>query len=489
MGENKLVLLPSPAVGHIITMVEMGKLLFRRHSDTSAAHFSITILLPGPASAPAVDACINSVEASGLDIEFRRLPRVDPPTDNDGPEDFTSLLMQKLMPHVKYAVADIQRLSAAPVAALIVDFYATGALDFTRELGVPCYVYFTTSAAFLALMLYLPTLHENFPMEFEEMEEAVHIPGVCPILPLSMPAPFMSKKSGRYTCFVHHGRRFCELDGIIINTFAELQPETLRAVEKGLCVPGRWMPPVFPVGTVLASHVDGGGASNGRLRRHECLAWLDEQPAGSVVFLCFGSRGSFEAVQVAEMAKGLERSGHRFLWALRVASLKEAELVMRQPEEPSRLEEVLPKGFTERTKGRGMVLVSWAPQADILAHLAVRGFVTHCGWNSCLESLWFGVPMLGWPLYAEQHLNAVVMAEDMGVALRLEVEREKGNWVGAEELERGVGKLMGEGEEGRRVRAKAKEMMAASRRAGEEGGSSFVTMKKLLVELLTKRAP
>ncbi|KAG6498260.1 hypothetical protein ZIOFF_046172 [Zingiber officinale] len=110
-------------------------------------------------------------------------------------------------------------------------------------------------------------------------------------------------------------------------------------------------------------------------------------------------------------------------------------------------------GISGADEGEGMVWSAWAPQAEILAHRAAGGFVTHCGWNSCLESLQCGAPLLGWPLYAEQHLNAVVMAEKMGVALQLKVERAKGNFVKAEELERGVRALMGESDEGRRVRA------------------------------------
>ncbi|WOL07706.1 UDP-glycosyltransferase 71K1-like [Canna indica] len=238
------------------------------------------------------------------------------------------------------------------------------------------------------------------------------------------------------------------------------------------------MPSVFPVGPLLVYDKDDG------TNRHECLAWLDQQPVDSVVFLCFGSKGCFEAPQVAEMAAGLECSGHRFLWMLRVPS-QELERTMCKPADAD-LNEVLPEGFAERTKGRGMVWPSWAPQAAILAHPAVGVFVTHCGWNSCLESLQFGVPLLGWPLFAEQHLNAVVMDEDMGVALQLKVDRKKGNFVSAEELERGVRCLMGESEEGTRTRAKAKEMMLWSRKALEEGGSSFANTERLVKEQLMK---
>ncbi|KAG6502171.1 hypothetical protein ZIOFF_042060 [Zingiber officinale] len=462
MAKGKVVLLPIPSAGHVLSMLELAKLL-RRY------HFSVTILI-APVPVFPVEDCVATVAASGLDIDFCNLKPVDLPKNFDGPEDFISACMEKQKHQIKSVLQYFLRSGDAPLAALIVDFYATGAIDVAADLGVPCYVYFASNAAFLALMLYLPTLEEKFPAEFEEMEEEVRVPGVCPIPPISMPSPFMRKKSGRYTCFLHHGQRYSELKGIVINTFTDLEPATLQTLEEGLCAPGRRTPPVYPVGPLIAREE---GEKN---RQHECVMWLDGKPARSVVFLCFGSRGCFNVVQVWEIAAGLERSGSRFLWALRV----ESEDAFGNPVY------VLPEGFLERTNARGMVWPSWVPQAEILAHPAVGGFVTNCGWNSCLESLQYGVPLLGWPLHAEQHSNAVVMAEEMGVALQLKVERVKGNFVKAEELERGVRALMGESEEGRRVRAKAEEMMAAAKKASEEGGTSFVNMEALVQELLAQ---
>jgi hypothetical protein len=103
-------------------------------------------------------------------------------------------------------------------------------------------------------------------------------------------------------------------------------------------------------------------------KRHECLAWLDGQPKASVVFLCFGSLGRFSAEQIKEMAAGLEASGQWFLWAVR-----------RPPgDEAGDLDGLFPEGFLQRTGGRGLVVMSWAPQREALAHGAVGGFVTHC---------------------------------------------------------------------------------------------------------------
>ena len=126
----------------------------------------------------------------------------------------------------------------------------------------------------------------------------------------------------------------------------------------------------------------------------------------------------------------------------------------------------------------------WVPQKDILAHAAVGGFVTHCGWNSILESLWFGVPVLPWPLDADQHFNAFVLVAHMGVAVAMEMDRKRDNFVEAAELERAVRALMGgESEEGRKAREKAAEMKAVCRNAVADGGSSHAALQRLSVAL------
>jgi hypothetical protein len=277
------------------------------------------------------------------------------------------------------------------------------------------------------------------------------------------------KDSPNFAWFVYHGRRFMDADGIIVNTVAELEPGLLAAIAEGRCVPGRAPPPLYTIGPVLDFGVRADDASD-----EACVRWLDAQPRASVVFLCFGSLGWFDAAKAREVATGLERSGHRFLWALRGPPAAGS----RHPSDAD-LDELLPEGFLERTEGRGLVWPKWAPQKAVLAHQAVGGFVTHCGWNSTLESLWHGVPLAPWPLYAEQHLNAFELVSAVGVAVAMEVDRKRGDFVEAPELERAVRALMGGGEEGRRAREKAAEMKAACRKAVGEGGSSRVALQRL----------
>ncbi|KAJ3701114.1 hypothetical protein LUZ61_004819 [Rhynchospora tenuis] len=160
-----------------------------------------------------------------------------------------------------------------------------------------------------------------------------------------------------------------------------------------------------------------------------------------------------------EVAYGLELSGQRFLWVVRSPSnpgdLRSNFYNAERKNDPFAF---LPEGFQERTKERGMLVSSWAPQMKVLAHQATGGYVCHCGWNSTLETVVHGVPIIAWPLFAEQKQNAVMLSEGVGIALRLE-KREDG-LVQREEIARKVRELM-EGDEGKRVRRNVTELKEA----------------------------
>jgi hydroquinone glucosyltransferase len=116
----------------------------------------------------------------------------------------------------------------------------------------------------------------------------------------------------------------------------------------------------------------------------KCLTWLDKQQPCSVLYVSFGSGGTLSQEQILELALGLELSNHKFLWALRAPSSSAYSAYLSAGNDVDPLQ-FLPSGFLERTKEKGMVVPSWAPQIQILNHSSVGGFLSHCGWNSTLE--------------------------------------------------------------------------------------------------------
>lgn len=199
-------------------------------------------------------------------------------------------------------------------------------------------------------------------------------------------------------------------------------------------------------------------------QRHECLEWLDEQEPGSVVYVTFGTTTSLTDAEINALAMGLEQSNHKFLWVLREADKGN----VFDGEEARRVE--LPQGFEERVEGVGLVVRDWAPQPKILAHPSTGGFMSHCGWNSCIESITMGVPIAAWPMHSDQPTNAVLVTEifKIGLAVR---EWGDGELVRASTVEDVVRRLMGS-EEGDGVRKRAEELSAVVRKATEEGGAS-----------------
>jgi hydroquinone glucosyltransferase len=136
----------------------------------------------------------------------------------------------------------------------------------------------------------------------------------------------------------------------------------------------------------------------------------------------------------------------------------------------------LPKGFLERTKEKGFILASWAPQVEILKQNSVGGFLSHCGWNSILESIQVGVPIVAWPLFAEQAMNAVMLSDGLKVALRLKYEDDE--IVDKEKIAKVIKCLM-EGEEGKGMRERMKSLKDSAANALKDDGSSIQTLSHL----------
>ncbi|KAH7851356.1 hypothetical protein Vadar_010465 [Vaccinium darrowii] len=197
------------------------------------------------------------------------------------------------------------------------------------------------------------------------------------------------------------------------------------------------------------------------------LQWLDQKlvEGSTVLYVAFGTQARISSQQLHEITVGLEESKVNFLWVTRNS------------------ESELEDGFIERVKERGLVVREWVDQMAILRHESVQGFLSHCGWNSVLESLCAKVPILAWPMMAEQHVNARMVVEEIKVGLRVETSNGSvRGFVKSEGLERMVKELM-EGEMGKEVRKKVKEFGEPAKKAVEEGGSSWHSLNQLIDEL------
>ncbi|PUZ55211.1 hypothetical protein GQ55_5G194100 [Panicum hallii var. hallii] len=462
-----VVLYPSPGMGHLVSMIELGKILGARGLPVTI------VIIDPPYDAGATGPFLAAVSAANPSISFHRLPKVERlvPVRTKHHEGLTFEAIRAANPRLREFLATV---SPAP-AALVVDFFCSVALGVARDLGVPGYFFFTSGAEVLAFFLHLPALHARGAADFRDMgEEPVRVPGIPPFPATHAILPLMERDDAAYEGFLNSSAELSRCDGVIVNTFRLLNPRAVEAVVAGRCTPpGLPTAPVHCIGPLIKSQeVLGKGGE-------ECLAWLDAQPEASVVFLCFGSIGRFSAEQIGEVAVGLEASWQRFLWVVRAPPSDDPAKKYDKPPEPD-LGALLPEGFLARTKDRGLVVRSWAPQRDVLAHAAVGGFVTHCGWNSVLEAVMAGVPMLAWPLYAEQRMNRVFL-EEMRLAVAVEGYDSGSGLVAAEEVAAKVRWLMDSGG-GRALRERTLAVMRQAHDALRQGGESEAALAGLVDE-------
>ncbi|KAK4431418.1 UDP-glycosyltransferase 88B1 [Sesamum alatum] len=454
-------------MGHLISMVELGKFILHHHPFLSV----IILTVPPSFNTGSTATYIRHISATVPSITFHHLPAISLDLDSfPSMEAVIFEVLNRSNPHVRRALESISL--SATVSAFIIDFFCTCALPIAAQLNIPTYYFFTSGACILAFFHYLPTIHNTTTKSFRDMSSLLHVPGIPPFIPSSdMVKPMLDRDTTDYESFLNFAKNLPNSAGVIVNTFEALETKPLKAIREGKCNPGGRTPPVFSVGPLLASEGRQGGGGI-----HDCLNWLDKQSSKSVVYLCFGSLGLFSAAQLKEIAVGLERSGQRFLWVVRSPPSDDNSKRFLPPPEPD-LDSLLPAGFLDRTKDRGLVVKSWAPQVAVLNHESIGGFVTHCGWNSMLEAVCAAVPMVAWPLYAEQKMNRLVLVEDMRVALRMEVAED--DFVAAEEVEQRVRELM-ESEKGREIRKVVEEKSVEARAAMREGGSSIAALAKLV---------
>lgn len=470
MKQTKVVFVSTPSIGNLVPVVEFAKLL--SHQNQS---LSVTVLLINIPQRPLVQSYIDSLAADG-NVEFLRLPTAEPPSPDQyrATISFLSLLVENHKPHVRSALTELK--SEIPVAGFFIDMFCTSFIDVAEELNIPCYLYFASPASFLSFMLHLPTLDARVPNnEFRDSAKEFVIPGFENPVPIESFPHFMLKRhEDSYLPFLQHAKRYRETRGMVVNTFKELESYCLSSMFGGNDVGT-----VYPIGPVVDR--EGPARWHPDSWNHETvMKWLDDQPPSSVVFITTGSMGCLNPAQVREIAAGLERTGYRFLWSIREPPKSKLDL----PNDYTNLDDdqVLPPGFSERTKGKGL-MCGWVPQVTILAHKAIGGFVSHCGWNSILEALYHGVPIGTWPIYAEQHLNAFQMVKELGLSVEITLDYKDGvTLVSAEDVERGVRKLMeGDGE----VREKVKEYSEMCKSVWMKNGSSAVFLDKLIEDLMS----
>ncbi|KAG6666646.1 hypothetical protein CIPAW_01G046600 [Carya illinoinensis] len=436
-------LLSSPGMGHLIPVLELSKRLVTHHD------FTVTVFVVSCHMSQAESQVIQSSISPKL-FDIVQLPPVDTTHLVDANATVVThiaVMMREARPAIRSAISSM---NPRPTA-LIVDLFGTESLPIAEEHGLLKYVYIPSNAWFLALTVHVPFLDREVEGEYVDQIEPLRIPGCRAVRPEDV---------------VRMGKEIPTSDGPL--TLAAFRDETLL---------GRFTKtPVYPIGP-LTRPLSGS--------RSELFDWLDKQPSESVIFVSFGSGGSLSYKQMTELAWGLELSQHRFIWVVRPPTKTAADDTFftagtaSGDDDPSTY---LPDGFLTRTKNKGLLVPIWAPQVEVLSHPSVGGFLSHCGWNSTLESVANGVPMIVWPLYSEQKMNSTLLAEELGVAVRPK-ELPSKKVVGREEIEKMVRQIIEDKEGKNATRARVKELKYSAEKALSKGGSSYNALSRLAQQI------
>ncbi|KAK9743065.1 hypothetical protein RND81_03G214800 [Saponaria officinalis] len=479
---SHVVMLPQQAQGHVKPMLNLAELL-------CLANVKVTFLV----TAQIHDSLVQHTDTVGRFgrypnlFEFKVVPDV-PPCRQWATYDHLQIMDSMIQGLAVYAKPLLQHLfsrhgncngngngndeMSTGVTCLIADGWYSFAYDVANEAGIPYILCCCVGVSWLWSNFCIPALVDagQLPFQDEDLDELVHrnVPGMETFLRYR-DLPSFCRTKDKDACerlqrnCATEAERIKEAYGLILNTFEELDGPVISLLE-AQCKR------VYSIGPfdALVKHISPPQSnatlispSAGSLREADqsCLSWLYQKPPKSVVYVGFGSIAVFKRDQLMEIWEGLVESNKYFLWAIRpdLISSKDAS-----------------EALVQGTKERGYI-VSWAPQEAVLAHPAIGGFLTHSGWNSTLESLIAGVPMICLPYFGDQQINSRYVAEVWKVGLDMKDIYDRNV----------VAEMVNDLLDGKKdeVQKSMARMSDAAKKSVVEGGSSYRNFDSLIQDI------
>ncbi|KAF8008938.1 hypothetical protein BT93_J0053 [Corymbia citriodora subsp. variegata] len=434
IGHRKVVLFPFPLQGHTNSMLQLASILHSQGFEISIVHTQYNS--PNPRNFP--------------HFTFNSFPDGLVETEHPSESDLLAFIMRLNFSCVVPFRECLQKVlcddSEDHITCLITDnvwYFSQAVAD---EFKIPRIVLRCTSISSISAFSAFSSLREKgfLPMKDSELDEAVL--EVPPLKMKDLPVVHTKSPGDLPQILVHLDRETRASSGLICNSSEELEGTKLAESRKAIPIP------IFVIGPF--HKYCPASASSLLVQDMSSISWLNKQRPKSVIYVSLGSIASIDKAKFLEIAWGLANSGQPFLWVVRPGSICGSDWL-----------EHLPKAFLEMLDGRGHI-VKWAPQQEVLAHPAIGGFWTHCGWNSTLESICEGVPMICMPSFGDQKVNARYVSDFWRVGLHLEDKLERG------EIERAIRRLMVD-PEGKAIRDRAVSLKDKVDQCFKEGGSSY----------------
>ncbi|XP_007033645.2 PREDICTED: UDP-glycosyltransferase 74F2 [Theobroma cacao] len=440
--------LPYPSQGHVNPMLQFSK---RLASKGIKATFATTLFISHtmkPESLGSVefdtisDGCDQGgfSEAESIHDYLKRLEAAGSKTLAD------LIIKYKNSPH--------------PFDCVIYDSFLPWALDVAKQFGLVGAAFFTQACAVNYIYYYAHHGLLSLPVS----SEPVSIPGL-PLLQLR-DMPSFIYVAGSYPFYfelvLSQFSNSDKADFVLVNTFYKLEHEAVESMSK--------VSPLLTIGpTIPSMYLDQRVETDEdydlnlfKLDSSSSTEWLSTKPPGSVVFVSFGSMANLSVKQMEELAWGIKQSNFYFLWVVR--SSEEAKI---------------PNKFVQEMGDKG-VIANWIPQMQVLANESVGCFFTHCGWNSTIEALCLGVPVVAMPQWTDQTTDAKFVEDVWKVGVRVEVD--ENGIVNRDEIEYCIRQVM-EGETGKVMKENAKKWKQLAIEAVSEGGSSDKNINEFVSKL------
>lgn len=460
-----VVVVPLPAQGHINALIHFSKTLAAR--GLLITFLTVERLQHRICRRPHQEISAILRDHHDLHIRFRFMPDGMLPDGAAATKigEVFEALQTKVGPVMEQILRKVNE-EGPPITCILSDSFFAATHQVAASLKVPRVLFWPyCAAASVAQANTQLLISQGFiPVKAEDVKNPTKfitcLPGIPPLLPKDLRSFYREENSSdlMFHTQVYESEIQNKADWVLVNTFEELEgSESIQALSKGY--PAQAVGPVF-LGEFLQGErsfpKDLIGTSFWE-EDEECMRWLEKHATASVLYVSFGSLALMSRAQVQELALGLAGSEQPFLWVIR-PDLVEGECA------------ALTVDYLQRIKDQGL-LVTWAPQLKVLSHPSVGGFLTHNGWNSTIESISMGVPVIGWPYWSEQFLNCRFSRDIWKVGMDFEGKADENDLVKSVEIEKVVRRLM-QGYEGRELRKNAAKLREAAIKAVTPGGCS-----------------
>nr|BBC62114.1 glucosyltransferase 16 [Nemophila menziesii] len=464
MVGGHIVLVPFPAQGHITPMLKLAFLLHHKGFQITFVHTDYNY-----------KRLLKSKGPHALDglptFNFRAVPDGTADADDDSTQSILSLIQisTNCMDPIRDLVKDLNL--SSPVTCMIFDATMSSGLQVAQEIGVPGVSVRTASACSFMCYKHVQNLVQQgiIPLKDESdltngyLDMPIEIPGVINIRlrDITVMIRTTNPDDPVLNFVISELNKVTKASAIIVNTFDALEHTVLKALSP-IC------PPIYPIGPLhlLVDQIEPESAksigSSLWKEETECLQWLNSKEDNSVIYVNFGSVIMLSPKQLQELAWGLANSGKNFLWIIR-------------PDMMVGNSAILSSEYSEETRERGLI-AKWCPQEKVLNHPSIGGFLTHCGWNSMMESLCCGVPLLCSPHFADQHINCRYACDEWGIGMEIDQMKR-------DEVENLVRELL-DGEKGEEMRRKSVAWKKLAEDAIGKDGSSYLNLDKFIEDVI-----